>query len=114
MLAIGLENPKGHVARAIASPNGFEIMKWSGKKDQQKLTLDDNQWHHALVEIHGSEMVAQVDNNPPLYFEDETLKTEKPRLVLINYGQFAWFDDVKVWKGEASETWPERRKQLKK
>ena len=32
MLAVGLENPKGHVARAIATPDGFEIMKWGGKK----------------------------------------------------------------------------------
>ena len=30
-------------------------------------------------------MVAQVDDQPPLYFEDEGLKVEKPPL-LINYG----------------------------
>ena len=114
MLAIGLENPKGHVARAIASANGFEIMKWNGRKDQQKIKLDDNQWHHAIVEVRGSEMVAQIDDNPPLYFEDESLKTEKPRLVLINYGQYAWFDDIKVWKAEDLGSWPERRKALKK
>lgn len=114
MLAIGLENPKGHVARAIASANGFEIMKWNGRKDQQKIKLDDNQWHHALVEVRDSEMVAQIDDNPPLYFKDESLKTEKPRLVLINYGQYAWFDDIKVWKAEDLGSWPERRKVLKK
>ena len=64
------------------------------------------------MEVHGSEMVAQVDDQPPLYFEDEGLKVEKPRLVLINYGQFAWFDDIKVWKAEPAEDWPAKRAQL--
>jgi hypothetical protein len=109
MLAIGLENPKGHVARAIATPERFEIMKWEGKKDLRKMMLDTGTWHHALVEVHGSEMVAQVDDQPALYFEDEGLKVEKPRLVLINYGQHAWFDDIKVWKAVPSEAWPARR-----
>jgi hypothetical protein len=114
MLAIGLENPKGHVARAIATPGGFEIMKWDGKKDARKINLDTGTWHHALVEVRGSEMVAQVDDQPPLYFEDERLLVEKPRLVLINYGQFAWFDDVKVWKAEQAEDWPAKRARLKR
>jgi hypothetical protein len=114
MLAIGLENPKGHVARAIATPEGFEIMKWDGKKDSRMMKLDSGTWHHALVEVHGSEMVAQVDDQAPLYFEDEGLKVEKPRLVLINYGQFAWFDDVKVWKAEPAEDWPAKRAKLKR
>jgi len=114
MLAIGLENPKGHVARAIATPEGFEILKWDGKKDARMIKLDTGTWHHALVEVHGSEMVAQVDDQAPLYFEDERLKVEKPRLVLINSGQFAWFDDVKVWKAEQAEDWPAKRAKLKR
>ena len=113
MLAIGLENPKGHVARAIATPSGFEIVKWDGKKDARKIDLDTGTWHQALVEIHGGEMVAQVDDQPPLYFEDEGLAVEKPRLVLINYGQFAWFDDIKVWKAEPAADWPAKRAKLK-
>jgi hypothetical protein len=114
MLAIGLENPKGHVARAIASPEGFEIMKWDGKKDGRKVKLEPGTWHHALVEVHGSEMVAQLDDQPPLYFEDAGLKVEKARFVLINYGSFAWFDDIKIWKAEPSESWPEKRAKLAK
>ena len=50
---------------------------------------------------------------PPLYFEDDGLKVEKPRLVLINYGQHAWFDDIKVWKAEPSDAWPAKRAKLK-
>jgi hypothetical protein len=114
MLGVGLENPKGHVARAIATPEGFEIMKWDGKKDGRKIKLDTGTWHRALVEVHGSEMVAQVDDHPAFYFEDEKLMVEKPRLVLINYGQFAWFDDVKVWKAEPDADWPAKRAKLKR
>ncbi len=35
------------------------------------------------------------------------------RLVLINYGQHAWFDDAKVWNAEPDETWPTRRAELR-
>lgn len=114
MLAIGLENPKGHVARAIATPAGFEIVKWDGKKDFRKMNLETGTWHHALVEVHGSEMVAQVDDLPLLYIEDDGLKVEKPRLVLINYGQFAWFDDIKVWKAAPLESWAATRAKIKR
>ncbi|HEY7427059.1 MAG TPA: DUF1552 domain-containing protein [Gemmataceae bacterium] len=114
MLAIGFENPKGHVARAIAKPDSFEIMKWDGKQDSRKIKLDTGTWHRVLVEVQGSEMVAQVDDQPPLYFQDESLKVEKPRLVLINYGQFAWFDEIKIWKAEPSADWPAKRAKLKR
>ncbi len=57
-------------------------------------------------------MVAQFDDQPPLYFEDAGLKVEKPRLVLINYGQHAWFDNVKVWKAEPDANWSARRAKL--
>lgn len=113
MLGVGLENPKGHVARAMVTPAGLEIMKWDGQKDARKFSFEPGAWHTAVVEIYGSEMVAQFDDQPPLYFEDAGLKTEKPRLVLINYGQFAWFDDIKVWKAEPAEGWPAERKKLK-
>ncbi len=113
MLGVGLETPQGHVARALATPDGFEIMKWGGKKDVRKVSFAPLSWHTALVEVHGAEMLAQIDDLPPLYLIDEGLKVDKPRLVLINYGQHAWFDNVKVWKAEADETWPARRAQLK-
>jgi hypothetical protein len=47
-----------------------------------------------------------------LCVEDEGLKVEKPRLVLINYGQHAWFDNVKVWKAEPNENWPTKRTEI--
>jgi hypothetical protein len=109
MLAIGLEN-KEHVARAIASPESFQIMKWNGKKEEKRMKMEPGKWHTALWEIHDDEMVAQVDDQLVLYCRDEGLKEEKARMVLINYGEWAWFDDVKVWKAEPDDKWPLKRK----
>jgi hypothetical protein len=109
MLGIGLENTSGHVARAIATPDGFEILKWSGQKDTMSVKFKRGTWHNALVEIRGSEMVAQIDDQPPLYIKDNGLLAEKPRLVLINYGRYAWFDNLKVWKADANESWSTNR-----
>lgn len=113
MLGIGLENPAGHVARALATPDGFEIMKWGGQKDLREFKFNRGTWHNALVEVHGTEMVAQFDDQPPLYIVDEGLNVSKPRLVLINYGQHAWFDNVKVWQAEPNEKWSTLRADLK-
>ena len=113
MLAVGIENPQGHVARAIATPDGFQIMKWAGKSDVRKLRFAPGSWHTVLWEIQGTEMVAQLDDQPLLYVDDPGLKIEKTRLVLINLGQTAWFDDVRVWKAEPNDRWPEQRKKLK-
>ncbi len=113
MLGIGLENTKGHVARAMAKPDGFEILKWQGQKDVREFQFKRRTWHNALIEVFGSEMVAQFDDQPPLYFEDAGLRVEKPRLVLINYGRHAWFDNVKVWKAEPDAEWAARRVELK-
>lgn len=112
MVGIGLENTDGHVARALAHPDRFEIMKWSGQKDVREFKFRSGTWHHAIIEVSGSEMVAQFDDQPPLYFTDDGLSVEKPRLVLINYGRFAWFDNVKVWSAKPNENWPARRQQI--
>lgn len=112
MVGIGLENKKGHVARALANPDGFEILKWSGAKDQRKHTFTRGTWHTVLVEVHGSEMVAQFDDQPPLLIQDKGLEVEKPRLVIINYGRHAWLDNVKVWKAELSGNWAVKRQKL--
>lgn len=112
MLGIGLENKKGHVARALVYPDRLEILKWGGKKETRQFAFKRGTWHNAIIEIHGSEMVAQFDDQPPLYFEDAGLQVEKPRLVLINSGRFAWFDNLSVWSARSSENWPATRKKL--
>jgi hypothetical protein len=112
MLGIGLENSQGHVARIIATPDSFTILKWAGQKDVLSHKIQRGIWHNALVEIRGSEMVAQVDDHPPLYVKDDGLKTEKLRLVLINDGRYAWFDNLKVWKAEANENWSANRERV--
>lgn len=112
-LSVGLENPKGHVARAGAMPDGFGISRFGGKKDGLKMKLEPGTWHTVLWEVRGGEMVAQIDDQAPLYVEDDMLKVERTRLVLTNYGQYAWFDEIAVWKAEPDEQWPTRRERIK-
>jgi hypothetical protein len=114
MLAVGFEGAAGHVARAVATPDGFEIMRWGGAKAAAKMPLADGQWHHAVVEVLGSELVAQVDGHPPILVQDEGLTADKPRVTLLNYGKSAWFEDVKIWKAEPAEGWAERKAKLGK
>ena len=92
----------------------YRAVKWGGKKDSREFKFKRGKWYHAIIEIHGSEMVAQFDGQPPLYIEDAGLMTEKPRLVLINYGRYAWFDNLQVWKAELKENWPAQRNGIRK
>ncbi len=112
MVGIGLENSKGHVARALARPDGFQILKWQGQSETRKFRFTRGTWHNVLVEIHGAEMVAQFDNQPPLYIQDKGLLVAKPRLVLINYGRYAWFDNIKVSTAELQKGWTTARQKL--
>ena len=112
MVGIGLENPKGHVARFTATPNGFEIFKWQGKRAKAIQKFGRSTWHTAIVEVYGDEMVALVDDLPAIRIQDPGLAVEKPRIELINSGKYAWFDNLRIWEGKAHPEWSKRRAEI--
>lgn len=108
---------KEHVARCILRPDGFQVLKMSGiggttkgeKIDEKRVKLDDGAWHTLVIEISGKEMLAQIDNTHFVFGEMAGVETDKTRFEFISGGQFAWFDDLKIWKAEPDPKWAQKK-----
>jgi hypothetical protein len=111
---------KEHVARLILNPDQFKIVKMAGTGattkgwdvDSKRLRLNDGAWHTVVWEIFGEEMVATIDDQHMVLGKAEGMTPTRTRCELISGGQFAWYKDIKIWKGEADDKWPQKRAQL--
>jgi hypothetical protein len=108
---------KEHVARCMIRPDGFELLKMSGtgpttkseKVDEKKAKFEPGAWHTLTIEIQGKEMLAQVDDTHFAWGAHDAFAQKKTRIELISGGQYAWYDELKVWKGVADERWPQKK-----
>jgi hypothetical protein len=111
---------KEHVARLFLYPDQFKIVKMSGTGpttkgsdvDSKRMKLNDGAWHTVVWEIFGDEMVATIDDQQMVLGKADGMTPTRSRCELINGGQWAWYKDIKVWKAEADDKWPNRRAQL--
>jgi hypothetical protein len=109
---------KEHVARLIISPDQFKIVKMSGTGgttkgtdvDTKRVKLNDGAWHTVVWEIVGNEMVATIDDKDMVLAKADDLSSDRNHLELnTGGGQWGLFKDVKVWKAEMDDKWPNKR-----
>lgn len=118
-LGVGFDH-KEHVCRAIVTPTSFRVQKTIGmgpttkttKLDEKKMSFDPDQWYTLVVELAGNEIVASVDGRHVAVGEADGLDVDKTRIALISGGEWAWFDDVKMWKAERDPAWAQRKEAL--
>jgi hypothetical protein len=111
---------KEHVARLIMNPDQFKIVKMAGiggttkgwDIDTKHTKLSDSAWHSMVLEIYGDEMVATLDDKEMVLGKGDGMTATRSRCELISGGQFAWWDEVKCWKAELDDKWPQKRAQL--
>jgi hypothetical protein len=60
-------------------------------------------------EIQGDEMVATVDDKEMVLAKADGMTLVRSRVQLVSAGEWAWFDEIKVWKGEADPKWAKKR-----
>ena len=79
----------------------------------QPRKIADGQWHNVLVEVIGNEVVAQVDDAPPLLATGTVIDTKKSRIVfLVGGAGTALIDRVKVWENSPRADWKETKAKL--
>jgi hypothetical protein len=118
-LGVGFDD-KEHVCRAIVTPTSFRVQKTTGigpttktvKLDERKKDFDPERWYTMVVEISGNEILARIDGDAVALGEAEGIDVDKLRIALISGGEWAWFDDVKLWKAEKDSAWPARKAQV--
>ena len=111
---------KEHVSNLSLAPDSFKIRKMSGigpttkgtDVDTTRLKLNDGAWHTVVWEIYGDEMVATIDDKEMALGKAEGLSTDRNHVELNNGGQFAWYREIKVWKAELDDKWPQMKAQL--
>lgn len=110
---------KGHVSALSLNPDLFNIHKTSAggpatsksvEGDSTKMKLNDDAWHTVVWELYGTEMVATIDDKEMALAKVDGLLLDRTRLVLVTGGgQWAIFKDVKIWKAELDDKWPQKR-----
>jgi hypothetical protein len=111
-MGLSLDN-KEHVARCIITPTGFKVVKMSGiggttkgvDVDERKFKFETGKWYTMLWEVRGSEMIARIDDLTFCFGDGPGVETEKLRFELISGGEWAGWDDVKVWEAEENPDW---------
>lgn len=117
----GFFDGKEHVAALMIGPDTFNIKRMSGigptskstEIDSSKLKVNDGAWHTVVWEIYGDEMVATIDDQQMVLARAQGLSMERQHLELNTAGgPSAFFKDIKVWKAELDDKWPQKRAQL--
>jgi len=111
---------KEHVAQLTIQPDGFRIEKMTGfgpttknmVLDQKKVKFEPGTWHTMVWEIQGDEMVATVDDKEMALAKADGMTLVRSRVQLVSSGEWAWYDEIKVWKAEADPKWPKKRAAL--
>ena len=117
----GFFDGKEHVSALMISADAFNIKRMTGigptsrstEIDSTKMKLGDGAWHTVVWEIYGDEMVATIDDQQLVLAKAEGLSADRNHLELNTAGgPSALFKDVKVWKAEIDDKWPQKRARI--
>jgi hypothetical protein len=85
-----------------------------GRTAKVNLKLDAGEWHWAMIEIVGDEMLVSIDGQPIGYLQSPGIAhPTKSEWGFTASGQSYRFDNVQVWTAQPDPQWPERREQLR-
>lgn len=121
-ISLSINDAKEHVCRLIINARGFTVQKDDHDHDgpdkvavfaRVAMTLKPDEWHTAVVEINGSEMVAQIDDMNHVGFgAHELLSHPKANFGLTVAGGPADFRDITVLAAKPRGDWAETKKRL--
>jgi predicted ATPase len=121
-ISLSVNDAKEHVCRVIINPRGFVVQKDDHDHDgpdkavvfaRVPMALAPGEWHTAVVEINGPEMVAQIDSAAKVGFgSHELLDHPKANFGFTVAGGPAEFRDVTVTAAKPRADWVETKKRL--
>jgi hypothetical protein len=121
-ISLSVNDAKEHVCRLIINDRGFTVQKDDHDHDgpdkavvfaRIAMPIAKGEWHTALVEINGSEMVAQIDDAKHVGFGGhELLDCQKANFGFTAAGGTAEFRDVKVWEAKPRAEWAATKQTL--
>ncbi|MSU66117.1 MAG: hypothetical protein EXS38_08480 [Opitutus sp.] len=121
-ISLSVNDAKEHVCRVLINPKGFTVQKDDHDHEgpdkavvfaRVPMTLAPGEWHTAVVEINGAEMVAQIDGAAKVGFgAHELLDRPKANLGFTVAGGPAEFRDVSITAAKPRADWAETKLRL--
>jgi hypothetical protein len=121
-ISLSINDAKEHVCRLIVTPRGFTVQKDDHDHDgpdkavvfaRVPLALAPGEWHTAVVEISGPNLVAQIDDGAHVGFgAHELIDRPKANFGLTVAGGPAEFRDLKIVAATPRVDWAETKARL--
>ena len=122
-ITLSINAAKGHLCRLIIDPRGFTLRKDDNDKDRGadkavtfsriSATLAPDAWHHAVVELHGGEMVAQISGSSKVALGAHAMLDQaKANFGFTVAGGPAQFRDISIAAAQPRGEWAETKKKL--
>ncbi len=121
-ISLSINDAKEHVCRLIINATGFTVQKDDHDHDgpdkavifaRVPMKLAPGEWHTAVVELNGSEMVAQIDGAAKVGFgAHELLDRAKANFGFTVAGGTAEFRDVSIAAAKPRADWAETKQRL--
>jgi hypothetical protein len=117
-----VNDAKEHVCRLLINPRGFVVQKddhdHTGPDKPMifarvPMTISAGEWHNAVVEINGAEMVAQIDDAKHVGFgSHQLLDRPKANFGFTAAGGTAEFRDIVIRDAKLDPAWARTRQRL--
>ena len=121
-ISLSINDAKDHLCRLLIDPRGFSVRKDDHDHDgpdkavqfaRVPMSIVPGEWHTAVVELHGTEMVAQIDGSEKVGFgAHDLLASPKANLGFTVAGGPAEFRDVRILAAKPRPDWTETKARL--
>ena len=109
MVALSLNNSKGHVCRATITPTAVALQKDKPGKDseekpasldKQTVEIKPGEWHTMIVTVCGKQMSASLDGKQIAAGSNDGVDVEKTSIGFPTSGEGISIKEVRVWEAK--------------
>lgn len=119
-ISLSINGAKGHLGRVRINATGFTVQRDKDKVsnsqavplDTCKVDIKKGEWHTMVIEMHGKEMLARMDDRHVAFGEHPGLDAGKTNVGLTVAGESASFKNLRVHEGSPTKGWEKQKAKL--
>ncbi len=123
-MGFGMDDDRGrHLLACRLSPSAVSLQRRESVEndrqdhqvDRATVKLAAKTWHTLVWEIHGTEMLASIDQQTVLYGDAEGIAIPKAKLTIFTTAaqdNWAWIAHVQAWQATLSPDWEAKKSQV--
>jgi hypothetical protein len=120
MTTLSINAVKGHLCRVRITSDGFSVQRDADKKKMEKpvvlytckVSINPNEWHTLVLELHDKEMIACLDGKYIAYGMHDGIAAPKANIGLTVAGESVSFKNFRVYEGTLLKTWEATKTKL--